>query len=122
MVGEKVKSTLDHAEHLYLTAHEEWCKPEEDVVPYMICSNLYESVHTYLRAFLLQNGVEIHENLNVEKLWALSKDLDTGFGDLKLEKMLKVNTNEKDWMGMDTVSEFIDMAKTTRNLVRAKAS
>ena len=117
MFDAKIKTTLDQANELFDAAKEELCRPEEDVVPYMVCSNAYKSVNKYLTGFLMQNGIEIHNSLSMEKLLNLCRDIDPRFEDLSLRYMYNTKLREDVWVNMDTVRKFIDIATQTRKLV-----
>jgi len=116
----KTKSTLEMAEELFQTATEELCRPEEDVVPYMVCSAAYKSVNKYLIAFLLKNDIEIHSTMSMEVLLKLCRDIDPRFKELNLDPMLQSTDDEKIWTNMGTVRKFIDIATQTRQLVGSR--
>ncbi len=113
----KTKAALDQADELFSTAAEELYRPEEDVVPYMVCSTAYKSVGKYLTAFLLKNDIEIHNSMPMETLLKLCRDIDPRFGNLNLDPLLQPTENEKVWTNMRTVRQFIDLASQTRTLV-----
>ena len=119
MYEEKVKSTIDQADELLDMAKEAMCKPEEDVVPYMVCSNAYKSVRKYLTGFLMNHGVEIHTSMSIETLINLCRDVDKRFKDLNLEPLYHLNDPEDVWMNMDTVNDYLDLATKTREMVVA---
>ncbi len=88
MYDQKIKSTLDQAAELFDAAKEELCRPEEDVVPYMVCNNAYRSVTKYLNGYLLKNGIEIHHSMSLQVLLNLCRDVDPKFNDLDLSSMM----------------------------------
>lgn len=113
----KTKSVLEQADELFHSATEELCRPEEDVVPYMVCSSAYKSVNKYLTGFLLQNDIEIHNSMSMDVLLKLCRDIDPRFKDLNLDPLLQNTEDEKVWTNMGTVRQFIDLATKTRMLV-----
>ncbi len=113
----KTKSIIEQAEELYASAREELCRPEEDVVPYMVCSTAYKSVNKYLTGFLLRNDIELHNSISMDKLLKLCREIDPGFNNLDLSPMLESTDNDKIWTNMGTVNRFIELAAQTRGLV-----
>ena len=53
MFDQKIKTTMSQADALLDAANEELCRPEEDVVPYMVCNNAYKSVGKYLTGYAI---------------------------------------------------------------------
>ena len=117
MFDQKVKSTLDQADELFNAAKEELCRPEEDVVPYMVCKNAYKSVDKYLTGYLMQNGIEIHNSMPLDRLINLCRDVDPKFNDLNVDPLIHTRNPEDIWVSMETVRKFIDLATQTRNMV-----
>jgi hypothetical protein len=117
MFDQKVKNTMDQADELFNNAKEELYKPEEDVVPYSVCRNAYKSVDKYLTGYLMQNGIEIHNSMTLDRLQQLCQDVDPKFAELDLNPMLQREDPEDIWVSMDTVRKFIDLATQTRSLV-----
>ena len=117
MLDNKTSNTLDQADKLYQSASEEYSRPEEDVVPYMVCRSAYKAVDKYLTAFLMKHGIEIHNSMSIDVLLELCRDLDTRFNDLTLDPLLTKSDNEDLWMNMDTVNDFYRLASETRKLV-----
>lgn len=113
----KTKSTLEQADELFFSAKEELCRPEEDVVPYMVCHAAYKSVGKYLTGFLLKNDIEIHNSMSLEVLLKLCQDIEPRFKELNMDPLLQSTNNEKIWTNMGTVDTFMDIASQTRALV-----
>ncbi len=113
----KTKSMLEQADELFLSAKEELCRPEEDVVPYMVCNAAYKSVSKYLTGFLLKNDIEIHNSMSLDVLLKLCQDIDPRFKELNMEPLLQSTNNEKIWTNMAIVDQFMDLATQTRTLI-----
>jgi len=120
MIDQKVKTTMSQADELFNAAKEELCRPEEDVVPYLVCRNAYKSVDKYLTGYLMMNGLEIHNSIPLDRLLSMCTDVNNKFADLDLDPMLHTDETEDIWVSMDTVRKFIDLATQTRNLVGVK--
>ncbi|MCA6074039.1 hypothetical protein [Fulvivirga sedimenti] len=117
MYDQMIQTTLESADELYYAAKEELCRPEEDVVPYMVCNNAYKSVGKYLTGYLLKKGIEIHSSMSPDVLLNLCRDVDSRFNDLHLSPLMHTDNPEDVWVNMDTVRKFIDLATQTRMLV-----
>jgi HEPN domain-containing protein len=119
MLDQKLNTTLDQAEVLFHLAEEEFSRPEEDVVAYMVCRNAYKAVNKYLTGFLLDHGLDIHASMSLEVLLNKCQELDNRFENLNLDTLYNTNVHEQDdvYMDMDTVKEFIDLAIDVRKLV-----
>ncbi len=120
MFDQKVKNTVDQADELFNAAKEELCRPEEDVVPYLVCRNAYKSVDKYLTAYLMHHGIEIHNSMTIDKLQNMCAEVNPKFADLDLQAMLHTDDPEDIWVNMETVRKFIDLATQTRQLVGVK--
>ncbi|TRX49856.1 hypothetical protein FNH22_26490 [Fulvivirga sp. M361] len=117
MYDQKVNTTFDQADELFRIAQEELCKPEEDVVPYMVCRNAFKSVNKYLTAFLLKHGMDIHASMSLEVLLDACRQIDPAFNELNLNLLYSTGEKEDVWMDMGTVNEYIALAKQTRQMV-----
>lgn len=117
MYEEKVKSTIDQAEELYDAAKEALCKPEEDVVPYVVCSNAYKSINKYLEAYLLEKSVDFDMSRPAEDMLEYCGKIDSRFEKLDLRKMLKPADSEEVWMNMDVANDYMELAEKIRSLV-----
>ena len=117
MIEEKVSNTWSQAEELFQSAETEFARPEEDVVPYMVCRNAYKAVDKFLTGYLLKHGIEIHNNMTLEVLLDLCRDIDPKFKDLNLDPLMVSNQTGDLWMNLDTVKDFITLAGKTRSMV-----
>lgn len=113
------RNILDEANEFYSSAQEELCRPEEDVVPFMICKCAYKSVSRYLAAFLLQKGMEINDSTSLESLLNKCREIDSKFLELDLNTLFYGNAHldeaaVADW---DTMQEYLEVATRTRDLI-----
>ncbi|MEQ8359793.1 MAG: hypothetical protein RH860_09925 [Cytophagales bacterium] len=117
MIDQKVKSAWDQANELFDSANEHLCKPEEDVVTYVVCHTLYKASIHYLKSYLLHKEVEIEENANLATVLAKCRETDPRFNNLKLEPQFNANVTDEVWMSLDKVNEFVDLTQQTKDLV-----
>ncbi|MFC4870933.1 hypothetical protein [Negadavirga shengliensis] len=115
----KPQKTLDEAEELFDLAKEELCRPEEDVVHYMVCSNSYKAISKYLAGFLMKNILKNQTSLSIEDLLRQCREVDPEFKKLDLAPLTHQKNPEDVWMNMDTAREFMMLAEKTRALVNA---
>ncbi len=117
MFDQKIKSTMSQADALLDAANEELCRPEEDVVPYMVCSNAYKSVGKYLTGYMMKYVIEIHNSMPLDTLLNLCKDVNPRFSELDLEPIVHTPNPDDVWVDMSTVKTYIDLATQTREMV-----
>jgi uncharacterized protein (UPF0332 family) len=117
MYEEKVKTTIDQAEELFDAAKEALCKPEEDVVPYMVCSNAYKSINKYLTAYLFEKEINFDMSKPAEDMLDYCQKVDSRFESLDLRKLVKPGDSEEVWMNMDVANDYMQLAEKIRDLV-----
>ena len=117
MNAQKAKITLAQAEELYDAAQEGQAKPEEDVVTYAVCRNAFKAVHKYLVAFLLENDFEIHSTMSLEVMMDKCTELEPAFLQIDLAPMYSTSLDEDVWMDLETMNEYLTIAKKTREMV-----
>ena len=117
MLDQKVKTTLEQAERLFMAAQEELSRPEEDVVPYLVCHKAYESINKYLTGFLLNNGIDVHMAMTLENLLEQCQAIDSKFKSLKLDPLYGVFESSDIWVDVDEVRELVRLATQTRKMV-----
>jgi len=119
MNDQKIETMFEQADRLFNSAQEELCRPEEDVVPYLICRNAFLAVNKYLIGYLLKYEIDHNATMSLEVLLEQCRTTDPKFYNLNLDPLYKTNLHDEDdvFMDMDTVHEFIDLAKQTKNMV-----
>ena len=113
----QVTVKFNEAEGLLDKAKEELCKPEEDVVPYVICKSAYQSVLDYLTSYLLYHNNPMPENTSIEDLLKNCRDMDGRFKELHLSPLYNPTQTEDVWMNIDAAKDFLTMAEKTRQIV-----
>lgn len=118
MYDQRAKTALDQADQLYFSAQEELARPEEDVVPYMVCRNAFKAVNKYLIGYLIINGLDVHSSMSIEDMVTNCRKLNEGFKALNLSPFYSTSEDEDVWMDMKTMYEFIDLATQTKEIVK----
>ncbi len=65
-------------------ANRELFKPEEDVVSYLVCKNAQFAVESYLKGYLLKNGVEIDQHDSIGDLYQACREINPRFEKISL--------------------------------------
>ncbi|AKQ45161.1 hypothetical protein TH63_05165 [Rufibacter radiotolerans] len=74
-------------------AKEEYYKPEEDLMAYLVCKNAQFSIENFLRGYLLHNGVDPGENATMSTLFEACKRINQGFEQVDLTALHCKNEN-----------------------------
>ncbi|NNJ55783.1 MAG: hypothetical protein HKP14_06610 [Bacteroidia bacterium] len=113
------KITLDEANDYYDVAQEELCRPEEDLVPFMICRSAYKSVGNYLAAFLFHEGIDVKNSMTLEFLLKTCREKNANFNELNLDPLFYGNAHSEEVVSadMETMHVYLDLAAKTKELV-----
>lgn len=115
MLIEIARTTLEQAEIYFENAREEAARPEEDVIPYSVCRHAYKAVSHYLTGYLQQNGKHITTTLPLNDLLEECRKVNGQFNTLDYALM---NTQDpEEWMNMDVMKQYYQLAKQTRQVV-----
>ncbi|WP_029037068.1 hypothetical protein [Salinimicrobium xinjiangense] len=67
-------------------ANEELCRPEEDVVSYLVCKNSQHAIENFMRGYLLRNNVEPAGDENINNLFKRCVALNDKFKEIDLHE------------------------------------
>ena len=81
---DKALILFDQAVQKLKEANDELCRPEEDVVRSMVCSNAHAAIESYLRGFLMLNPITHSDEESIEKLYEKCKSLNRQFEEVNL--------------------------------------
>ncbi|MDV7138030.1 HEPN domain-containing protein [Maribacter sp. TH_r10] len=81
---EKAKKLYEEAVLKLKEANFELCRPEEDVVAQLVCSNAQSAISNYLRGFLLENGIESSSKDSIDSLYEQCKIINDHFSEVHL--------------------------------------
>lgn len=65
-------------------ANRELYKPEEDVVSYLVCKNAQHAVESYLKGYLLKNGVDVADYNTIDSLYQACRKINPRFEEVNL--------------------------------------
>jgi len=80
----RAKKLYEDAIQKLKEANDELCRPEEDVVSSLVCSNSHDAIDCYLRGFLIQNGIDVIGNESVDNLYSKCKKINPHFEEVHL--------------------------------------
>ena len=94
----KSKKLFKEAIEKLKEANMELYRPEEDIVPYLVCKNAQYAIKNYLSGFLLQNGVDTSEYNTFDCLYAQCVSIN--------DKSKKVNLSEFNCTSQSISTEY----------------
>jgi len=117
----------DKAKRLYETAiqklkeaNDELCRPEEDVVAFMVCQNSHIAIDNYLKGFLIENDIEPDASASVDKLYEQCKAVNRNFEKVNLSGF-ECEAHQLDsrfYRGVSNVSRCFDIADSLDTFLR----
>lgn len=67
-------------------ANEELCRPEEDVVSYVVCKNSQKAIERFLKGYLIQKGANPDYYETLDELYEQCKKINKKFEEVDLSK------------------------------------
>lgn len=65
-------------------ANNELCRPEEDVVAPLVCSNSHAAIENYLKGFLVLNSIELEADDSIDGMYEKCKRINKNFEEVHL--------------------------------------
>ena len=75
---------FDEAVRKLREANEELCRPEEDVVSYLVCKHSQHAIENFLQGYLLRNNIEFGGDENINTLFKRCVELNEKFKEIDL--------------------------------------
>ena len=75
---------FDEAIQKLREANDELCRPEEDVVRSMVCSNAHAAIENYLKGFLVLHDVKPSNEATIDGLYEQCKAINAHFEEIHL--------------------------------------
>lgn len=117
---EKARLLFHEASNKLRVASEELCRPEEDMVSYVVCKNAQHAIENYLKGFLYQNGVDASHYVTIDSLYAQCLKVNNHFENYDLSDFA-CTSKEIDASYCDNatkVSRCFEMANKMDSLLR----
>lgn len=112
----QINMAFEKGEGLLRTAQEELCRPQEDVVPYMVYQKAKLATSEFLTSFLLHYGVDAL-SADPEVLLNQCREINNHFYELNITPFIKVGKNDDVWINTESSRNFVLIAENTRALV-----
>ncbi|MEN8788683.1 MAG: HEPN domain-containing protein [Flavobacteriaceae bacterium] len=111
---------FDHAVRKLKEANDELCRPEEDVVAYMVCKNSQVAIDHFLRGYLIKHGVEPSKEANIDELHGQCKAINPHFERIDLAGFdCQAHSLESRYCsGTEKVSRCFDIADSLDSFLR----
>ena len=81
---DKALQLFDDAIQKLRDANDELCRPEEDVVRSMVCSNAHAAIENYLKGFLMLHSISPGADETIDSLYQRCKAINGHFGEVHL--------------------------------------
>lgn len=75
---------FEEAKRKLQEANEELCRPEEDVVSYLVCKNSQFAIENYLKGYLIKHGIDPGKSATIDTLYAKCLHQNERFKELDL--------------------------------------
>jgi HEPN domain-containing protein len=82
----KAKILFDEALMKLGEANEELCRPEEDVVTFLVCKNSQIAIENYLKGYLFQNGIDANNFETIDALYKECLKVNSKFENINLSE------------------------------------
>ncbi len=101
-------------------ASTELYRPEEDVVSYLVCKNAQSAIQSFLKGYLVKNGIETEENETIDEMYGRCKKINPRFEKVNL---VGFNCDSQDLSsryceGAEKVSRCFDIANSLDTFLR----
>jgi len=101
-------------------ASSELYRPEEDVVSYLVCKNAQSAIESFLKGYLIKNGLETEENETIDEMYARCKKINQRFENVNLAgfNCQSHDLSSRYWEGAEKVSRCFDIADSLDSFLR----
>ena len=119
---QKAQKLYQEAVQKLKAANDELCRPEEDVVAFMVCKNSQLAIDHFLRGYLMQKGVEPSKDATIDILFDQCKGINEHFNRIDLAGFdCQADSLESRYCsGTEKVSRCFDIADSLDSFLRAE--
>ena len=107
----------NQAEDLLESAQEEMMRPEEDIVPYLVCQKCFYAISHYLKGYLKHQDINYSTEAELTELLDLALQSNDQFKAINRTFLKQPADTEDVWMNIDRARDFIELTKKTRYMV-----
>ncbi|WP_422083263.1 hypothetical protein [Ulvibacterium sp.] len=102
---DKARKLFDEAIQKLKEANDELCRPEEDVVASLVCSNSQFAIQNYLKGFLMLNGSIPNSEEPIDRLYEQCRKINKNFEEVNLSGF-ECNAHKEDSRFCNEPSQF----------------
>ena len=101
-------------------ANEELCRPEEDVVSFLVCKNSQNAIENYLKGYLLSKGIDAQGYENINSLYEQCVAINPKFKDMNLSGFTckSFAPDSRSCSGTEKVSKCYEIADNLDTFLR----
>ncbi len=116
---EKARVFFETAVQKLKDANEELCRPEEDVVAFMVCKNSHVAIDNFLRGYLIQKGIEQSTDASIDDMYRECIRINKNFDKIDLHGFdCQADSLESRYSGTEKVSRCFDIADSLDAFLR----
>ena len=97
-------------------AQDELCRPEADVVPYMVYEKAKLATAEFLISYLIHYGIEVH-SIDPEVLLNQCREINNTFYELNITPLLQIGKDDDVFVNISSARDFVTIAENTRAMV-----
>lgn len=101
-------------------ASNELYRPEEDVVSYLVCKNAQSAIQSFLKGYLVKNGIETEENATINEMYGRCIKINQRFEKVNLAgfNCQSHDLSSRYCEGAEKVSRCFDIADSLDTFLR----
>lgn len=101
-------------------AKQEFYRPEEDMVSFLICKNSQHAIENYLKGYLLNNGMETEDCNTIDQLYKQCLQINKNFDKVDLSNFTcnRQDLNSKYCTSVPKVINCFDAAENLDSFLR----
>ena len=119
---QQVQEFYDTAVQNLKAANDELCRPEEDVVAFMVCKNSQVAISNFLKGYLLQNDVAVDTDATIDDMYNQCKAINPNFSNVNLAGFdcQASHLESRYCSGTEKVSRCFDIADSLDAFLRSE--
>ena len=111
----KAKGLFEEAFLKLDAANAEYCRPEEDVVSYLVCNHSQVAIENFLRGYLLKHEISPENYTNINELYKKCVEINYKFKEIDLSNF-SCKSNGPDSRSCNSVSKVSGCLEIADNL------
>ena len=119
---QQVQEFYETAVQKLKAANDELCRPEEDVVAFMVCKNSQVAIDNFLKGYLLQNEIAVDTDATIDDMYNQCKAINPNFTKIDLAGFdcQASHLESRYCSGTEKVSRCFDIADSLDAFLRSE--